>query len=146
MKKIYKGYLRKNECKYTLRLERDNYEVELVEKIEEDIKLYGNYLSVRYYISDKETSVDDIKEQWILKVMGISKCEYWDRYGSEWTGYMWTDEELNVGGHNLLEELKSYIDKYIVLEIDYSEEDKNTYIKQKRAKNSDLLSKDKLIG
>jgi hypothetical protein len=31
---------------------------------------------------------------------------------------LWTDEDLNVGGHDLLEEIRSYLGKFIYLEVD----------------------------
>ena len=49
--------------------------------------------------------------------MGLLESEFWEQY-SEITGYLGTDETLNVGGHDLLEELRSNIDNYIILEIE----------------------------
>jgi len=125
MKKIYKGWLSKNKWKDTIRLITNKEELELLEEIQDDICSYGNHLSVRYYISSKETTLEQVKEDWLKKVMGITDCEYFDRHGSEWTGYMWTDQELNVGGHNLRDELESYFGKYLILEIDYHMKDKD---------------------
>ena len=125
MKKIYKGWLRKNKWKGTLALEYNNNKLELIEEIQDNIRQYGNYLSVRYYIANEEVSIENIKKQWLMKIMGLSQCDYIDISGSEWTGYMWTDEKLNVGGHNLLQELYSFINSYLILEIDYSEEIKD---------------------
>ncbi len=94
----------------------------LLEHITEDINEYGNYLSVKYWISEKELSLEEVKEEWIKKLLGISSAEFHQVYGSEWTGWMWTDQKLQVGGHNLLEELESFVGKYLYLEIEFSKE------------------------
>jgi hypothetical protein len=39
---------------------------------------------------------------------------------SEYTGYLWTDEDLMVGGHDLLAELKSHLGKFCHLYVHYS--------------------------
>ena len=91
----------------------------LSEIIEEDIRLYGKYLSVSYFVSDKYIQEDQVVTEWLNTINGIGNAEYNMRY-SEITGYLFTDEELIVGGHDLLEELESFIDKWIYLEIKYS--------------------------
>jgi hypothetical protein len=40
-----------------------------------------------------------------------------DRY-SETTGYLWTDEKLQVGGHDLIEELSGSAGKFLIFEAD----------------------------
>src|SRR5437868_3327415 len=41
---------------------------------------------------------------------------------SEITGYLWTDENLMVGGHDLLDELRSHKGSFVHLEIAYSKD------------------------
>jgi hypothetical protein len=77
----------------------------------------GKNVTVSYWISDVEASVDAIKEQAISQILGAANVEFHARY-SDITGYLWTDEKLNIGGHNLLNELKSSAGKYLVLEVD----------------------------
>ena len=36
---------------------------------------------------------------------------------SEYTGYLWTDEEVLIGGHDLIEELRGCEGKWLLLEI-----------------------------
>lgn len=77
----------------------------------------GKNISVRYWISDVEDCIERIKENATKILMGDCTAEYCARY-SDITGYLWTDDKLNVGGHNLLRELESFVGKYLVLEIE----------------------------
>lgn len=77
----------------------------------------GKQVTVRYWISDAEASTDFIKELAVRTLLGAVNVEFSARY-SDITGYLWTDEELNIGGHNLLDELKPSAGKYLVLEIE----------------------------
>jgi len=124
MKKIYQGIIRNFPY-------RDNDEAvflgddeePLASIIEQDIDDFGCFLSVRYFISDKEKSIDKLTEDLIKKICGVGNSEYSDAY-SECTGYLWTNQELDVGGHDLIAELDSNVGKYLYLEIDYSNEPK----------------------
>lgn len=78
----------------------------------------GKIITVRYWITDQEKTKEEAKESFINSLAGIGDIEYTDRY-SEITGYLWTDENLNIGGHNLLDELKSYVGKWLILEVEY---------------------------
>lgn len=79
--------------------------------------LKNKEVSVRYWISDKEISISDAIESFALKVMGLCYAKFDVNY-SEATGFLWTDEFLKVGGHDLLKELKSYVGKYLIIEIE----------------------------
>lgn len=96
-------------------------DVLLAEKIQEDIENFGKYLSVCYWISDKERSKEEISERFTALMFGESSAEYKDYY-SEATGYLWTDEECNIGGHDLIEELRQNLGKYCILEIEFNGE------------------------
>lgn len=74
-------------------------------------------VTVRYWILDKECSKNEAQERFIKTAMGAVDVEFSPRY-SDLTGYLWTDESLEVGGHDLLQELKSAEGKYLILEID----------------------------
>lgn len=91
----------------------------LAEIINSDIDDLGRYLSVVYFVSDHSKPIEDLQSDLIKSVMGLGDVTYLDRY-SEMTGYLWTDEWLKVGGHDLLEELRSYRDKFLHLEITYN--------------------------
>ncbi len=79
----------------------------------------GKQVSIRYWISDTEKTKQELQESVLENLVGAINAEYRDSY-SDLTGYLWTDENLMVGGHNLLEELRSRnnINKFIYLEID----------------------------
>jgi hypothetical protein len=125
MKKIYKGFLEYKENSEGEQLIsfthvkdewfEDNY---LSSWIEGDIDNHGSYLTVRYYITNKELSEDELNDEWIKTLEGFGDVCYDMRY-SDCTGYLWTDNKLNVGGHDLMEELESYIGRFLWLEIEY---------------------------
>ena len=82
---------------------------------EEDFE--AKQVTVRYWTSDVEKTKEEIQESVLRKLFGDVDAMYSDSY-SEITGYLWTDEELNVGGHDLIEEIRSYLGKFIYLEVD----------------------------
>lgn len=77
----------------------------------------GKNVSVRYYISDQKKNKEQLVENQIKQISGAVNADYSDRY-SELTGYLWTDQEIRVGGHDLLEEICTNQSKYIYLEVD----------------------------
>lgn len=113
---IYKGFI---EERY--RGEKDDalfigdMEYPLAEEFESELQ--GKQVSIRYWISDTKKTKEQIQEGALKTIMGVVDAEYGDRY-SEITGYLWTDEELNIGGHDLLAELSSFKRKFVYLEID----------------------------
>lgn len=80
-------------------------------------------VTVRYYICEEEMSLDEASETFIRKVLGLGEvdgemdAEYSVAY-SDITGHLWTDEGINIGGHDLLEELYSYAGRYLILVVD----------------------------
>lgn len=95
----------------------------LAELIEMDIEDYGSFLTVRYFISDKESGWDRLNEEFIKTIVGFGSAEYAMVY-SEYTGYLWTDESIKVGGHQLLNELYGNCGRYLHMKITYTKEDK----------------------
>lgn len=93
----------------------------LASQIEAHIKAHGPYLSVQYFVSDVAMNADDLQVAWLDRLEGIGNADYTVHW-SDYTGYLWTDEAINVGGHDLLEELKSHKNKYLHLEIEYRKE------------------------
>jgi hypothetical protein len=90
----------------------------IAEIIRHDLMIYGDRVDVSYYISDNEGSVEELQEWFIRYLFGDAEAEYQSNY-SDYTGYLWTDENINVGGHDLLSELRSQRDKFCHLEITY---------------------------
>lgn len=77
--------------------------------------LHGKEASISYYIiSGKNLDFLDTQEKFISSLFGSINADYHIAY-SEITGYLWTTEELTIGGHDLIEELKSYDGEYIHL-------------------------------
>jgi len=100
----------------------DDYAGEpLAERISDGIYRCGSYLSVRYWTADKPQSDDAMIEGALRELLGAGDATFRHAY-SEITGYLWTDEEINVGGHDLLEELRSHLGRYCLLEIAFQKE------------------------
>lgn len=76
----------------------------------------GKQVTVRYWITDKQCTRNEAVEAAMLIVMGVADVKLNSRY-SEGTGYLWTDEDLNIGGHDLLSELKGGVGKWLILEV-----------------------------
>lgn len=87
-------------------------------ELQEEIS--GKNVSVRYWISDIPQTREQLKEEFLSSLSGGILSEYSPKY-SDITGYLWTDEEITVGGHDLLQEITDNIGKYIYLEIDIHE-------------------------
>lgn len=87
----------------------------IAEIFEEDFK--AKQVTVRYWISDVEKTKEELQESVLRKLFGDVDAIYNDDY-SEITGYVWTNEELKIGGHDLLNEIRSYLGKFIYLEVD----------------------------
>ena len=115
-KVVYKGFIRTQgygDNDYALFI--GDCEEPIAEVFEEDLQ--GQQVTVRYWTSDKEKTKEELQKGALSKILGSVHADYGDRF-SEYTGYLWTDEELNIGGHDLLSELESYLDKYIYLEVE----------------------------
>ena len=74
-------------------------------------------VTVRYWVSEKEAPREKIKEDFVKQLCGMADVVFCAHY-SEFTGYLWTDEDLNIGGHDLLDELKSHVGKWLLLEVE----------------------------
>ena len=77
----------------------------------------GKNVSVRYWVTDRPCAKEEAMESALISMFGVADACFGARY-SEITGYLWTDEELNVGGHSLIERLKSDVGKWLHLEIE----------------------------
>jgi hypothetical protein len=87
----------------------------LAEILECDIA--NKQVTVKYYISNKKLSLEKANDCFIRQLCGLADADYCMRY-SEYTGYLWTDEEIKIGGHDLLKELKCYENDYLILIVD----------------------------
>lgn len=80
-------------------------------------KIKGKQVTVRYWITDKPCWIEEAQEQFLKKLHGLTNIKFDAQY-SEYTGYLWTTENCEIGGHDLKKELKSHIGKWLILEIE----------------------------
>lgn len=87
------------------------------EILEESIS--GMQVSVRYWICSGEMNKDQAVSSFMMNTLYgmIAECNYCQFYSEE-TGFLWCDEDIKIGGHDLLTELKSFVGKYLILEVD----------------------------
>lgn len=77
----------------------------------------GHRVTVRYWLTDRECTRGEAIEAHVLTLFGSASVDFGARY-SEITGYLWTDEDLVIGGHDLLAELKSGAGRWLILEVE----------------------------
>lgn len=87
----------------------------LGERLRDDIA--NKNVSARYWITETKMGRDEAISAFLKVLFGASDCEFCAVYTEE-TGYLWTDEECKIGGHDLLAELRSHVGKWLILEID----------------------------
>jgi len=85
------------------------------EVLQEDIA--GKKVTARYWITNKEATKEEATESLLVTLSGMAECNFGSCY-SEITGYLWTDEECNIGGHDLLGELHGHVGKWLILKVD----------------------------
>ncbi len=96
-----------------------DYSGPLAEAVSDAIKEHGSYLSVQYWTASRRCPDEDMKIGALREMLGAGDADFGHRY-SDITGYLWTDEEIDVGGHDLLAELGAQAGRYCLLEITYS--------------------------
>jgi len=113
---VYKGFIKESS-----KDENDN--ALFIGNMEEPIayvfmdELQSKQVSIRYFISETEKTKKELKENMLMAISGAVNADYGDSY-SDYTGYLWTDENLNVGNHNLILEIKDNVGKFIYMEVD----------------------------
>jgi hypothetical protein len=76
----------------------------------------GKTVSIRYWIADTPGTSDELKMRALFTLYGVADANFGCAY-SEITGYLWTDEEFKVGGHDMVGELSCSVGKYLLLEM-----------------------------
>ena len=76
----------------------------------------GRSVTVRYWITSKQCTMEEAQTLTAMTALGLIDVEFEHHY-SEHTGYLWTDEKLVVGGHDLLRELQSGAGKWLIMEV-----------------------------
>jgi hypothetical protein len=87
-------------------------------RFQEDLERYGRRVTVRYYVTDEPRTAEQLLDNQIRVLAGDAKADYTQHY-SEVTGYLWTDQELNVGGHNLLAELSGVVGMFLHMTVTF---------------------------
>lgn len=108
-------------------VDENGYKTDLFAKFAELVLNYGNTFTVKIYIANERTSKDDIMTGFVMSVIGIPMAEFekTEYSYSEWTSGITYTSELNIGGHDLYNELECYINKFCILEIDVEVEKTN---------------------
>lgn len=86
----------------------------LAEELE---SIHNKQVTVRYWVTDQKATKEEAQKAFIGTLVGVVDARLSSRY-SEITGYLWTDEDLNIGGHDLRAELQSYVGKWLILEVE----------------------------
>lgn len=118
-KKVYQGKLI---SKNNFDLHLDRYDKPLNSIIQEDSEKYGNYILVKYWISNEKLSESELDEKFINTYYDIEKEN--DVLYFEISEYLWKNEEKGCK-RDLIGELQIFIGKYCTLQIDYSKKPQN---------------------
>jgi len=91
------------------------HESPLAEILKDDIA--RKTVTARYWITDRQVDKVEAQEGFIRQLMGATDIDFGSHY-SEITGYLWTDEEVNIGGHDIIAELHGYVGQWLILEVE----------------------------
>ena len=81
-------------------------------------------VSVRYFVSNAPlVDIESAEEGLIRTILGALEADAYPLCGSEWTGHYGFEQSLMVGGHDLLEEMRSYVGKYVLIEVSTDEDE-----------------------
>jgi hypothetical protein len=119
--KLVEGFLHlkeNHEYADVLFLETESGTEPLAELLED---LHNEMVTIRYYISNEKVTHEEAEEKFLQVLFGKLDAVYAMHY-SECTGYLWTTENLTVGGHDLLTELVNYTNRYLILIIEIHKE------------------------
>jgi len=83
---------------------------------------YNKFVTIRYWVTDKECTKDEASEDFLKKLYGKTDSRFGSCY-SDLTGYLWTDEYCRVGGHDIIKELRSHVGKWLIMEIEIGKKD-----------------------
>ena len=89
---------------------------DILAELLQDDGIVGQRVTVRYYTAMDAVTWEGAATALIEQLMGKVEGNY-GVYYSEITGYLWTDEIFSVGGHDVLDELKSAVGRYLLLEV-----------------------------
>lgn len=81
------------------------------------------HVSVRYAISPTgiwPETLDEVAADELSLLEGKAYSDYGAQY-SDLTGYLWTDEDAKVGGHDLIAILNQHVGEYLWMEVEINE-------------------------
>lgn len=107
----YKGFIQMEyDCDYHECLLIDGVNIH---DVLDDIK--NEIVTIKYYISDRESTEEQLMADFLINTLyGSLESEFYVSY-SEITGYLWTNDELKIGGHDLRKELEYHNGKYLYM-------------------------------
>lgn len=106
-------------------------EFNLVKAFEDAVNEHGNMVQVNYWLTDKPCMKEQMLEGWLKKVFGAIETDCDEIFQGSWTyensscvGYdkYW---KLQVGGHNLFDELSGKDGRFIIIELNFKIGEKN---------------------
>ena len=119
IKKIYQGKLISSDNGYYADLRMDKYNEPLYEIINRDSKDFGNFVFVKYWISEEKIPESGLNEKFMDAYYDVDKNI--EVLYFEISEYPWKDKQQECK-HDLIRDLSSYIGKYCTLEINFSKE------------------------
>lgn len=101
--------------------------VYLARALEELMEWKGEIKTFAWHISSEPLSFWELEESLARVAMGLCNTEFNHAY-SDLTGYLWTNEKIEIGGHDVLEEINQTANamtgkKYIALRVERKAED-----------------------
>lgn len=111
---ILRGFLKEEAFGEGDALYLSDDEKPLVERLEE---IENKQVSIRWFASKEEKTFEQAEEDLIRTVMGEAEEVLLSNAYSDYTGYLWTNEDLTVGGHDLINELRSFEGQFINMEV-----------------------------
>lgn len=103
-------------------IQQDEYKIDLVSRFREAIESFGMCnCQVSYWLADKRCSKNKMTEELLNKISGSLAANYEksDYQYSSWTSGTDYDTILKIGGHDLMEELRSQNGRFIIIELNF---------------------------
>ena len=76
-----------------------------------------SYASIQMLTGSEPIDIDHIDETKIVSMLGEVDSKYYHAY-SDYTGYLWTEEDFKCGGHDIPQILRSHMGEYVHMEIE----------------------------
>ncbi len=81
--------------------------------------LQGRRVTLRYWTSTEKATPEEMKRGAVEEMLGLVEDDVGIKHHySEITGYLWTDENFAVGGHDMITELSSHVGEYLYIEVE----------------------------